>query len=543
MNTPRELIVGYTKPIFPTVKDANGATITPTPTLVWSSSDPTIATVDALGYVTGVAPGTVTIRATAASGAFGTLNVQIDAPEAVTATYRDHVAFGTPTDADPSDDLILAKTQYVLSYNAARGGPNWVSWNLNATQFGAAPRCDCFSADQSLPSSVYHVVDFDYRNGGYDRGHMVQSESRTSTLTENSATFLLTNILPQAAENNQGPWSKLENELNDSVRTGGKEIYVIAGGIFAPTPPTLKNEGKVAVPDYTWKIAVLLKAGQGLADVHSAADVQVIAIKMPNLVGVTGPASATGIRNVPWQTYLTTVDQIEHETGYDFLAALPDPIEKVVESNDRAPTAAIAGPASGVEGDALSFDASASTDPDGDVLAYTWTFGDGTTASGAAPTHTFADDGSYAVTVTATDPAGATSSATRTVVVANAPPAITAVSAPAAPISVGAAAATTVSFTDAGAADTHDAMIAWGDGQNSTVSAGTATSASATHSYAAAGFYTVTVTVRDDDGASALTHASIIVYDAAAGRLTGAGWISNAAGAKTTFGVDVRYAG
>ncbi|HEV7990904.1 MAG TPA: PKD domain-containing protein, partial [Gemmatimonadaceae bacterium] len=101
----------------------------------------------------------------------------------------------------------------------------------------------------------------------------------------------------------------------------------------------------------------------------------------------------------------------------------------------------------------------------------------------------------------------------------------------------------TVSFTDAGAADTHDAAIAWGDGQSSTVNAGTATSASATHAYAAAGFYSVTVTVRDDEGASAVTHASIIVYDAAAGRLTGAGWITNTAGAKTTFGVDVRYAG
>jgi DNA/RNA endonuclease G (NUC1) len=635
MNTPRELIIGYTKPIFPTVKDANGATITSP--LVWSSSAPEIATVDQLGYVTGVAAGTAIIKATAPSGAFGSVSVQIDAPEATSAVYRNHVEFGTPTDADPSDDLILAKTQYVLSYNASRGGPNWVSWNLNGTQFGAAPRCDCFSADQSLPSSVYKVVDFDYRNGGYDRGHMVQSESRTTTLTENSSTFLLTNILPQGAENNQGPWSKLENALNDMVRTGGKEIYVVAGGIYSATPATLKNEGKVAVPDYTWKIAVILSAGQGLADVKSTADLQVIAVKMPNLVGTTGPASSVGIRNVPWETYKTTVDAIEAETGYDVLAALPDNIERVVESNDRPPVAAVTGATTGVEGSTLAFDASTSTDPDGDQLTYTWTFGDGTTGTGVSPTHVFADNGTFIVTVTAEDPAGATSTASlsvtvsnvaptaaisapssviegssftisltgvadpsstdlasltyafdcgdglgfgtasattsascattddasrtvrarvsdkdggaseysATVTVTNAAPVITALTVPAVPTSVGVQATANVTFTDVGTGDTHDATIAWGDGQSSTVNAGSALEASATHSYAKAGFYTVTVTVRDDDGGSATTRSSIlVVYDAAAGSINGSGWIPGASKTdKTSFGIDVRYAG
>lgn len=545
MNTPRTLIIGYTKPVFPTVRDANNTVITPTPTLVWSSSDQSVATVDALGYVTAAAAGNVTITATAASGAFGTVSVTVQNPEPVVATYRNHLEFGAPTDADPSDDIILAKTQFVLSYNASRGGPNWVSWNLNGSQFGSAPRCDCFSADQALPSAVYHVVDFDYRNGGYDRGHMVQSESRTSTFTENSATFLLTNILPQAAENNQGPWSRLENELNDSVRTGGKEIYVVAGGIFAATPGTLKNEGKVAIPDYTWKVAVIVQSGQGLADVKSAADLQVIAIKMPNLIGVTGPASATGIRNVPWQNYVTTVDALEQATGYDLLAALPDNVERIVESSDRAPVAALSGPSTGVEGAALTFDASGSTDPDGDALTYAWTFGDGSTATGASATHTYVDNGTFTVTVTVTDSYGAASTATRTVAVSNAAPAITAVTTPAAASSVGASVSAKVTFTDAGSADTHDAVIEWGDGQSTTVNAGSALTASATHVYANAGIYTVTVTVRDDDGDSAQTRSSIlVVYDATAGELNGSGWIPGAtSGSKTSFAIDARYLG
>jgi DNA/RNA endonuclease G (NUC1) len=513
MNAPREIIVGYTKPIFATVRDAGGAIIT-TP-LVWSSANPGVATVDTLGYVTGVATGTAIIRATAPSGAFGTVSVQVDAAEPTSAIYRNHVEFGAPVDANPSDDLILAKPQYVLSYNASRGGPNWVSWNLNATQFGAAPRCDCFSADVSLPSSVYRVVDFDYRNGGYDRGHMVQSESRTTTLTENSSTFLMTNILPQAAENNQGPWSRLENQLNDMVRTGGKEIYVVAGGIYAPTPPTLKNEGKVAVPDYTWKIAVIVGAGQGLADVKSAADLQVIAIKTPNLVGASGPASATGIRNLPWETFTTTVDAIEAETGYDFLSALPDAIERAVEGNggSPAPVAAIVGSTTGVEGSLLSFDASTST---GNQLTYRWAFGDGATGSGVAPKHAFVDDGTFTVTLTVQDASGATSTATRNVIVSNAAPVIGGVVVPTEPTLVNTHATATVTFTDAGAADTHVATIEWGDGHRSIVEAGLATHVTALHTYVEAGSYTVTVTVRDDDGGSATTRTFIKVVNAAA---------------------------
>ena len=338
VNTPRQAPVGYTKPAFPTVRDAENAVISPPPRLTWSSSDPNIATVDALGYITGVATGSVTIKATADNGVFGSVSFTVipaDAP--TTAIYRNHVEFGTPTDDTPADEHLLVRRQSVSSYNKDRGGPNWVSWDINASQFGTAPRCDCFSADQTLPADFYHVVDFDYRNSGYDRGHVVQSESRTTTDQENASTFLLTNILPQGGENNQGPWSKFENYLNDRARGVGespKEVYVIAGGVYAPTPGTLKSEGKVAIPDYTWKVAVILPAGKGLADIQTASDLEVIAVEMPNLTTPGVPGSSFGIRNNPWEQYKTTVDAIETRSGYDLLSKLQDPLERIVESGN-----------------------------------------------------------------------------------------------------------------------------------------------------------------------------------------------------------------
>lgn len=147
--------------------------------------------------------------------------------------------------------------------------------------------------------------------------------------------------------------------------------------------------------------------------------------------------------------------------------------------------------------------------------------------------------------MTATDVYGATSTAQLTVAVANALPVIGAVTTPAVPSSVGASISATVSFTDAGSADTHVAVIQWGDGQSTTVSAGTALQVTASHVYASAGFYTVTVTVTDDDGGGAQTTSSIlVVYDVAAGSVNGSGWISGAtSGDKTSFAIDARYAG
>jgi len=67
----------------------------------------------------------------------------------------------------------------------------------------------------------------------------------------------------------------------------------------------------------------VMKAGEGLADVHSASDLRVIAVDMPN---------TTGIATNDWTKYRTTVDAIEAATGYDFLALLPDSIEDAVEA-------------------------------------------------------------------------------------------------------------------------------------------------------------------------------------------------------------------
>ena len=69
-----------------------------------------------------------------------------------------------------------------------------------------------------------------------------------------------------------------------------------------------------------------------------------------------------------------------------------------------------------------SFDASTSSDSDGSITAYNWTFGDGATGTGVTPQHTYASAGSYTVRLTVTDNRGDTGTVTHTVTVTDSPP-------------------------------------------------------------------------------------------------------------------------
>jgi hypothetical protein len=229
--------------------------------------------------------------------------------------------------------------------------------------------------------------------------------------------------------------------------------------------------------------------------VHDYRDLEVIAVNMPN---------EPGIRNVPWNTYLTTVDAIEALTGYDLLALLPDDVEAAVESNTQPPLASLTGPAGALaEGASATFDASGSLDPNGTIASYAWDFGDGSTGSGVSVSHTFAQDGAFTVRVTVTDNDGLTDTATFNVNVTNVSPVVGAV--PDATLNVGATYTAVGSFTDPGA-DAWTATVNWGDGSALEVVPLSGHSFSLTHIYTAGGTYTVSIDIADDDASATSTH-------------------------------------
>ncbi len=489
------LPVGFQDQLFVTVRDAFGTVVT-TP-VVWSSETPATASIDQFGVVTALGAGTATLRATlndnSASATFSIPTLVATAGS--TAQYGNNAEFGEPADADASDDFIVRRAQYTLSFSNVRNTPNWVAYDLDATHIGTEDRCDCFTYDPALPGSYTRYTTADYTGSGafhgygIDRGHLARSFDRTTGSLDNAYTFYFSNIIPQAADQNQGPWAAFESYLGDLARFQNREVYIIAG--VAGSKGTLKDLGVITIPAQTWKVAVIMPRDQGLADVHTYQDVQVIAVIMPN---------DPGIRNVPWQTYQTTVDAVEALSGYDLLALLPDQVEIAVESNTRPPTAAVDGPFASNEGASVTMSAAGSTDPDaGQTLTFAWTFGDGGTATGTTVSHTYAQNGVYTVTVTATDPLGLTNSATTTATVANVAPSIGAFAGatllPGETYSAGGA------FTDPGA-DGWSATVDYGDGSGSSALPLSGMNFALSHTYAAAGTFTVTVAVNDGDDTS-----------------------------------------
>ena len=490
------LPVGFQDQLFARLADANNQTL-PT-SFVWTSDTPTVASVDQNGVFTALAAGSAILRATAEDGTSGTITLPTQvAVASATAVYEGNAEFGEPVDGDASDDFIVRYPQYTASYNQNRGTPNWVAYDLEATHFGVEDRCDCFTMDPALPATFPQLTTADYTGAGafhgygIDRGHLARSFDRTSGSLDNANTYLFDNIVPQAADLNQGPWAILENFLGDEARLNNKEVYILAG--VAGNKGTLKNEGKVVIPTSTWKVAVILGRDQGLEDIHDYRDLEVIAVNMPN---------EPGVRDVDWSFYITTVDAIESLTGYDLLALLPDEIEAAVESATQPPLAALSGSTSLSEGDSATFSATASLDPNGSITDYAWSFGDGETASGVSVSHMFVQDGVYPVTLTVTDNDGLTATATLNVTVINVAPVVGAI--PAASLDAGGAHTVAGSFTDPGA-DAWTATVDWGDGSSPGQAMLSGHDFSLVHVYPAAGTFTVTVTIADDDAVGSTT--------------------------------------
>ena len=234
-----------------------------------------------------------------------------------------HLAMGNPSGAvaDPGQpsNYLISRAQYALSYSRDRGIPNWVSWHLQASDLGPAPRYSGpFITDTSLPPGWYQVKHADYTGSGYDRGHMTPSADRSSSAANNQATFILTNVLPQAPANNQGLWAQLEEHARDLVGQGN-EIYAVAGG--DGSLGTLAG-GKLTIPAAVWKVLLILPAADGDDLARVTARTPAVAVWTPNDASVQGKQ---------WPDYTTTIACVQQRTGLDLFSALDDTVEQAIE--------------------------------------------------------------------------------------------------------------------------------------------------------------------------------------------------------------------
>jgi endonuclease G len=155
---------------------------------------------------------------------------------------------------------------------------------------GTARRQDNFREDPEVHEECRSRLS-DYAGTGYDRGHLAPAANNTINAGVMSESFLLSNMIPQNANNNRGIWRMLELQIRDHVRNTGETVYVISGAVFDAQHPMIGNG--VGVPSRLYKVIMYKNSGE------------VRAYLMPN--------AAIPVADLP--KYRTTVEQVEQATG------------------------------------------------------------------------------------------------------------------------------------------------------------------------------------------------------------------------------------
>lgn len=210
-------------------------------------------------------------------------------------------------------EIMAHYTGFTVSFNPDMHVPNYVIWELTAneaqadsvTRSGAKFTCDY--SIEGCPDT------YDYRNSGFDRGHMCPAADMKWSRQAMDDCHIMTNIAPQTHKLHGGPWKTLESNcrkwaLRDSA------LIIISGPILTDRLSRRIGTTGVIVPERYFKVVLAPYANppRGIAFIMNNYD-------------TTGGVQPTA----------TTIDEVETITGFDFFAALPDEIENQVESQSN----------------------------------------------------------------------------------------------------------------------------------------------------------------------------------------------------------------
>ncbi len=395
-------------------------------------------------------------------------------------------------------------------------------------------------------------------------GNISTSDSFTLTVTPVNDAPVLGDITDQAVDEGQvlsfsATASDVDlpaNTLTFSLEAGAPAgAGITAGGLFTWTPGESQGPGvypiSVRVTDdgtpplfdnatFTVTVAETNQAPLALADAYTTTEDTPLSVAAPGLLANDSdadlPANALSVELVAAPP--TGVLALNPDGSFTYSPALnangvvtfsyrlldgmggsdqADVILTITPLND-APAVEAGPDQAAVEGSPIAF-AGSFNDPGllafpqaGETIA--WDFGDGTAISGVlTPTHTYLENGAYTVTLTITDALGGVGQDSLLVTVANAAPLLGALD----DLTViqNVELNLSVTYTDAGALDTHTAQIDWGDGS---VTGGVVDPPNhlvgGSHTYAAPGAYTLTLTLTDDDGGIATRTIQVTVTPA-----------------------------
>jgi endonuclease G len=224
---------------------------------------------------------------------------------------NEHILFGYPG----QEKIVLYRKGYVLGYNPDKKIADWVSYHFtDAYCVKNVGRTEDFRADPDLLPGQRAELE-DYKGSGYDRGHLAPAADMARDAQTMSESFLLSNMAPQVGVGfNRGIWKKLEERVRGWVRQR-KNIYVFTGPIFSDSNHyNTIGPNHVAVPTHFYKILVsCTEAGE---------NIDAIAFILPNQKNPDDKLPE----------FITSIDEIEKQTGLDFMHELDDDAEVKLEA-------------------------------------------------------------------------------------------------------------------------------------------------------------------------------------------------------------------
>ncbi|MDO7170789.1 DNA/RNA non-specific endonuclease [Mariniflexile sp. AS56] len=204
---------------------------------------------------------------------------------------------------------IVHHEGYSLSYSEPHEQAEWVAYELKKSHLTNSNfKRPYFEIDQAVKTGAASWRN--YKNSGYDRGHLCPAGDKSYSKQAYDETFLTSNISPQNHAFNSGIWNTLEQKVR---YWAGKYdgVFVVTGGVLKGNMKTIGSE-QVAVPNQFYKV---------LIDTNSGA-VKMIAFLMPHENS-----------NKLLYKFVVSVDAVEALTGIDFFPELEDTLENKLEAS------------------------------------------------------------------------------------------------------------------------------------------------------------------------------------------------------------------
>lgn len=209
---------------------------------------------------------------------------------------------------------IFRNDAYMVGYSDSKNNPLWVVYKLTSPshQTTHLKRPDNFKSDWR---NFWLIKSDDYTHSGYDRGHMAPNHAIALLYGKEAQkqTFVMTNITPQKPILNQNVWQSLEEMELYQFTADAKALWVFTGPLFHGKIKYLNHTSSIEIPDAFYKIYIKIRDNE---------KIETLSFIIPQTVK----------SHEKLEKYIVNINEIEKQSGFDFLKELDDHLEESVEA-------------------------------------------------------------------------------------------------------------------------------------------------------------------------------------------------------------------